>query len=64
MTPTAMFIAALILLSAGGLATWAWFAMARVARELRFFSGFEGMHLESGTHTAENSEGARWPTPG
>jgi len=64
MTPTAIFIAGLILLPAVGLLTWAWFAMAQVEAELRFFSGFEGMHLESGTHTAQDSEGARWPTPG
>jgi hypothetical protein len=32
--------------------------------ELRSFSGFEGMHLEIGPHTAEDSEGARWPIPG
>jgi len=64
MTPLAMFIAALILLSAVGLVTWAWFAMAQVEEELRSFSGFEGMHFEGGPFTAENSEGAKWPTPG
>jgi hypothetical protein len=64
MTPTAMVIAALIFLSAVGLVTGAWFAMAQVEEELRSFSGFEGMHFESGPHAAENSEGARWPIPG
>lgn len=64
MNPSAMFIAALILLSAVGLVTWAWFAMARVEEELRSFSGFEGMHFESGPYTAENTDGARWPIPG
>jgi len=59
-----MFIAALILLSAVGLVTWACFAMAQVEEELRSFSGFEGMHFEGGPFTAENSEGAKWPTPG
>lgn len=64
MTSTALFIAALILLPAVGLATWAWFAMARVEQELRSFSGFEGMHFESVSQTAETTEGARWPIPG
>ena len=64
MTPIAMFTVALILLSAVGLVTWAWFAMARVEKELRSFTGFEGLHLESGPHAPENAEGARWPTPG
>jgi hypothetical protein len=64
MTSSTMLIAALSLLSVGGLVTWAWFAMARVEKELRSFTGFEGMHFEGGPFTAENSEGARWPTPG
>jgi len=64
MNPTAIFIAALILLPAVGLVTWAWFAVAQVEGELRSFSGFEGMHFESGPHTAAGFEGARWPIPG
>jgi hypothetical protein len=64
MTPITMFIAASILVAAVGLVTWAWFAMAQVEEELRFFSGFEGMHLECVPHAAQDSEGARWPTPG
>ena len=59
MTTTAMFIAALILLPAVGLAAWAWFAMARVEQELLSFSGFEGMHFESVPNTAEATERAR-----
>jgi len=46
MNPTAMSIAALILLPAVGLTTWAWFALAQVDEDLRTFSGFEGMHFE------------------
>ena len=64
MTLTATFFAALILLLAMGLATWAWFAIAQVKEKLRSLGEFEGMHLESGPHRAEKSEGARWPTPG
>ena len=64
MTPTEMFIAALILVLAVGLVTWAWFAIAQVKEKLRSFGEFEGMHLESGPYTAETSEGARWRIPG
>ena len=64
MTLAAMFITALIVLLAVGLVAWAWFAMARVEEELRSFTGFEGMHFESVPHTAETTEGARWPIPG
>lgn len=64
MNPTAMFIAALVLLPAVGLVTWAVFAMAQVEEELRAFSGFEGMHFEIEPQAAENAEGARWPIPG
>ena len=64
MTPAAMFITALIVLLAVGLVAWAWFAMVEVEEELRSFSGFEGMHFESGPYTVEGSERAKWPTPG
>ena len=47
MKPTAMLLAALVILPAVGLATWAWFAVAQVDADLRSFSGFEGMHFES-----------------
>lgn len=64
MNPTAMFVAALIVLPAAGLVTWAWFAMAQVEEELRSFSGFEGLHFEIGPQAAPGAEGARWPIPG
>jgi len=47
MNSNGLFIAALVVLPAFGLATWAWFAMAQVEEELRAFRGFEGMHLDS-----------------
>lgn len=46
MNTTAMVIAALILLPAVGLVTWAWLALVRVESELLSFSGIEGMHFE------------------
>lgn len=55
MTPTANFIAALILLPAVGLVTWAWFAMAQVEEELRSFSGFRGDALRERARKAESS---------
>ena len=64
MIPTAMLIAALILLPAFGLVTWALFAMAQVEEDLRSFSRFEGMHFEIGPQGAQDAEGARWPIPG
>lgn len=65
MTLTAMLIAALVLLPAVGLLTWAWFVTARVVEKFRFFGGFEGRHFEIGRQAAENTEGAsRWATPG
>ncbi len=64
MNPAAVFIATLILLPAIGLVTWVWFAMAQVEKELRSFSGFEGLHFEIGPQAADNFEGARWPIPG
>lgn len=64
MNPTAMSIAALIVLPAVGLVTWAWFAMAQVEKEMHSFSGFEGMHFEIGPQAAHNAGGARWPIPG
>jgi len=54
-----MFIAALILLPAVGLVSWAWFAMDRVEVDLRSLSGFEGMHFEIGSQAAESTESAR-----
>ena len=64
MNPTAMVIAALIVLPAVALATWAWFAMVQVEEDLRTFSGFEGLHFEIGPQAAPNAEGVRWPIPG
>lgn len=49
-----MFITSVILLSAVALVTWAWFAIVQTEQELRYFSGFEGMHFEMGTDAAEN----------
>lgn len=64
MNPTAMVIAALIVLPAVGLVTWAWFAKARVEAQRYSFSGFEGLHCEIGPQAAHHAEGARWPIPG
>lgn len=65
MNPTAMLIAALIVLPAAALMTWAWFAMAQVEKELRSFSGFEeGCATKIGPQAAPNAEGTRWPIPG
>lgn len=64
MNPGAMFIAALILLPAFGLVTWAWLSMAQVEANLRAFSAFENVHFEIGPQATEDSEGARWPIPG
>jgi len=64
MTPTTIFMAALILLPAVGLVIWAWFAMDRVEMDLRSLSGFEGMHFEIGSQAAESTVSARWPILG
>lgn len=64
MTPTAVFIAAVILLPAVGLVAWAWFAMAQVHRELDGLSGFEGRHFVIGPEAAEGAEGTGSPIPG
>lgn len=64
MTPTTLFIAALILVPAVGLVAWAWFAMAQVEEELGSFGGFEKKHFEIGTQAVQRPEGARWPIPG
>ena len=64
MSPTVMFIAALVLLPAVGLVAWAWSTMAKVEAELRSFCSFERMHFEIGPQEAENVGGLRWPTPG
>ena len=64
MTPTSIFIAALILLPAVGLVVWAWFTMDRIEEDLRSLGGFEGMHFEIGPQGAQDAEGARWPIPG
>ena len=64
MIPSAIFIAALILLVAVGLMTWVWFAMALVEGELRSFIRFEAKHFEIGPQAQEHPERARWPIPG
>lgn len=64
MNPTAIFIAAMILLPAVGLVSWAWFAMARLEEDLRLCSAFVRLHFETGPQATENTEGARWPVPG
>jgi hypothetical protein len=51
MNPTAMFIAALVLLPAVGLGMWTLLAMDQVERELRDFTGLEGLHFETSTVT-------------
>lgn len=63
MNPTAIFVAALIVLLAIGLVTWAWFAMARVEEELRSFGGFDQAHFHIGRQATDHAEGARWPSP-
>jgi len=45
MNSTPIFLAALVIVPAIGLA-WAWFAIAQVDEQLRSFSGFEGMHFD------------------
>ena len=45
MHPTQL-IAALLILPALGLVTWASLAMARVEADLRSFDGFEGLHFD------------------
>lgn len=47
MNLTAMFIAALILLPAFGLATWGRLCMTQVEEDLREFSRFEGSDFEA-----------------
>ena len=64
MSDAKLFIAALILLLAVGLVTWAGHTMARVEAQLRAFSGFEDRHVEHEAQASENIERARWPTPG
>mgnify|MGYP007117522407 FL=1 len=59
-----MFVAALFLIPATGLVTWAWFAMAQVEARMGALDGFEGMHFEIGPQAAEHAEGAPWPTRG
>ena len=59
-----MFVAALFLIPATGLVTWAWFAMAQVEARMGALDGFEGMHFEIGPQSAEDAEGAPWPTRG
>ena len=59
MTPTPIFIAALILVPAVGLVVWAWFTMDRIEEDLRSLGGFEGMHFEIGPSSARSPEGAR-----
>ena len=46
MKPTAMLVAAQIMLPAVGLATWVCFAVAQACADPRSFSGFDGMHFE------------------
>lgn len=46
MNSITLLIAALVLLPATALATWAYFAMAQVEDELRAFAGFDRMDFE------------------
>jgi hypothetical protein len=46
-TPAAMFIPALVAVSAVGLVALAWFVMTDVEQRLQAFDGFEGMHFET-----------------
>jgi len=59
MTPTAVAVAALILIPAVGLVSWAWSAMAQVEEALRSLSGFERMHFEIGHQAVDSTGGAR-----
>lgn len=52
-----MYVTALILVPAFGLAAWAWLSMAQVEEELRGLSGFEGLHFESDHHAAQGTQG-------
>lgn len=64
MNPIAMSIAALVVLPAFGLVTWAWLTMAQIEEDLRVFSGVEGRYFEIGPQATKSTEGARWPVPG
>lgn len=46
MQPTLLVFAALLILPAVGLFTWAWFAIAQVEAGLQSFSGFDGLHFD------------------
>ena len=46
MNITPVLFTVIVVLPAAGLVAWAWFAMARVEKDLRSIGGFEGMHLE------------------
>jgi hypothetical protein len=46
MNAVSMLIAALVILPAVGLVTWAWFAMTQVEAELRSFIAFDGLPFE------------------
>ena len=46
MNITPVLFTVLVVPPAAGLVAWAWFAMARVEKDLRSIGGFEGMHLE------------------
>lgn len=59
MTPTADFIAALILVPAVRLVAWAGFTMDRLKEGMRSPSGFEGEHFEIGLWASEYSEGTK-----
>lgn len=64
MNPNALFIAALVILPAVGLVTWAWLVMAQVEEDLRSFTGFEGMRFDIGPLAVKSVGAARWPIPG
>lgn len=51
-----MFIAALTLLSAVGLLTWAWFAVTRVEQGLRDLGSFDGWHFEVGSDAPKEGD--------
>ena len=65
MQPTLLVFAALLILPAVGLFTWAWFAIAQVEAGMQSFSGFDGLHFNSLTPSLRaGAQGPPWPIPG
>jgi predicted negative regulator of RcsB-dependent stress response len=46
MSANGLLLAALVIVPTVGLAAWAWWAMAQVEKELRSFTGFEGLSFD------------------